>query len=72
MIMAQESSLKNAVLKWYVQQRSCCVNVQGVELKYAANTLSNRMKINFKASDGWLWRFCKLHGIMNKRLTERH
>jgi hypothetical protein len=62
MKMAQESSLEDAVLKWYVQQRSCSVNVQWVELKSAAN-----MKINFKMDDGWLWRFCKRHGIMNKR-----
>jgi hypothetical protein len=41
--------------------------VRGIELKYAANTLANRMKIYIKPSDGWLWRFCKRHGIMNKR-----
>jgi hypothetical protein len=27
MKMAQESSFEDAVLKWYVQQRSCSVNV---------------------------------------------
>jgi hypothetical protein len=62
--MAQGSSLED-VLKWYMQ-RSCGVNARGAELKSAANTLENQMKINFKASDGWLWRFCKRHAIMKK------
>jgi hypothetical protein len=67
MKMAQESSLEDAVLKWYVQQRSCCVNVWGLEFKYAANMLANHVKISFKASDGWLLWYFKLDGIMNKR-----
>jgi hypothetical protein len=54
MKMAQESSLEDAVVKWCVQQRSCSVNVQGVEMKSAANMLPNHMKINFKVSAGWL------------------
>jgi hypothetical protein len=67
MKMAQESSFEDAVLKWYVQQRSCSVNVWGLELKSAANTLANHVKISFKASDGWHLRYFKGHGIMNKR-----
>jgi hypothetical protein len=50
--MAQDSSLEDDALKWYVQQRSCGVYVRGIELKYAANTLANRMKIYIKPSDG--------------------
>jgi hypothetical protein len=49
-----------------VQQRSCGVSVRGEELKSAAITSSNHMKINFKASDEWLWQFCTRHGITNK------
>lgn len=67
MKMAQETSLEQALMKWYVQQRSCGVNVRSVELKSAASTLAQHMKITFKASSGWLWRFCKRHGIVNKR-----
>jgi hypothetical protein len=52
MKMAWESSLEDDVLKWHVQQRSCSVNVQGAELKSAANMLGNDMKLNFKVGDG--------------------
>jgi hypothetical protein len=50
----QESSLEDAVFKWHVQQCSCGVNVLGVKMKSAANTLANHINISFKVSDGWL------------------
>jgi hypothetical protein len=66
MKMAQEFSLDDAVLKWYVQ-RSYGVDVRGVEFKSAANMLANHTKISFKVSHGWFWRFYKQHGPMNTR-----
>jgi hypothetical protein len=62
--MGQEFSLDDAVLKWYMQQRSCGVDVRGVELKFAAN----HTKISLKVSHGWFWRFCKQYGTVNKRI----
>ena len=48
-----------------MQQRS--VNVRGLEIADAANKLALHMGIkSFRASDGWLWRFCNQHGTENK------
>lgn len=55
------------MIKWCVQQCSCGVNVHGVELKPAANIIGNHMKRSFKACAGWLRRFCKWHGVINKQ-----
>lgn len=46
-------------------QRFCGANVRREELKSAAINPANHMKINFEASDGWLWPFCKRYGITN-------
>ncbi|XP_022913914.2 tigger transposable element-derived protein 7-like [Onthophagus taurus] len=71
MKLARETSLEEALFKWYVQQRSCGAAVRAVELKSAAIKLANLMNIiSFKASEGWLWRFRKRHGIINKRNYE--
>ena len=57
--------LEEAVYKWYVLQRPVCVS--GLEIAVAANDLARHMDMeSFKASDGWLWRFCNHHGIGNK------
>lgn len=69
MKMARETTLEEALLKWYVQQRSNGVQVQAIELKSAAIILAHHLNIvSFKADDGWLWRFRKRHGILNKRI----
>jgi hypothetical protein len=52
----------DGMCKW----RSCSVSVQGVELKSAANMLADHIKISFRMSAGWLLRFCKQCGIMNR------
>ena len=58
--------LDAAVYKWYSQQRSCGVPVRGVDLATGAGKLAEQMGMtDFKASDGWLWRFRKRHGIRN-------
>jgi hypothetical protein len=62
-----QNRLKDAVYKWFVQKQSCGVNGHGVELCCAADTLAKHVKIYFKASDGWLWHFCKHQGIVNRR-----
>ncbi|XP_058021648.1 uncharacterized protein LOC131189536 [Ahaetulla prasina] len=67
MKMSQEASLEEAVLRWYVEQRAGGAKVRRVDLKAAANAFAADMKLNFKASDGWIWRFYKRHGIDHKR-----
>ncbi|XP_045104336.1 tigger transposable element-derived protein 7-like [Portunus trituberculatus] len=58
-----------AVYKWYTQERACGVEVRGVELAASAAKLAAHMGIEFKASDGWLWRFRRRHGIRNLAVT---
>jgi transposase len=66
---AQNENLEEAVYKWFVQQRSSGVVVRSVELRAAAEKLSEHMGIAFRASDGWLWRFRKRHGISNRKTS---
>ncbi|XP_045104416.1 tigger transposable element-derived protein 7-like [Portunus trituberculatus] len=42
---------------------------EGVELAASAAKLAAHMGIEFKASDGWLWRFRRRHGIRNLAVT---
>ncbi|XP_070593304.1 zinc finger protein 397-like [Erythrolamprus reginae] len=67
MKMSQEASLEEAVLRWYVEQRAGGAKVRRVDLKAAANAIAADAKLSFKASDGWIWRFYKRHGIDHKR-----
>ncbi|KAK9405652.1 zinc finger protein [Crotalus adamanteus] len=67
MKMSQEASLEEAVLRWYVERRAEGAKVRRVDLKAAANAIAADMKLGFKASDGWIWRFYKRHGIDHKR-----
>lgn len=63
---AKSQDLDEAVYKWYVQERSVGVKVRAVEIASAATDLAEHLAIpNFKASDGWLWRFRKRHGLTN-------
>ena len=57
--------LDEAVYKWYVQQRGINVNVRGVEIMAAAESLAQAMGLECKASAGWLWRFRNRHGLKN-------
>lgn len=64
MKVSQLVDLDTAVYKWYIQQRSVAVCVRGVEIASSAAKLAAHMGItDFKASDGWLWRFRRRHGI---------
>ena len=59
-----------AVYKWFIQQRSVGVITRGNEIKHAASTFAEKMNIaNFKASDGWLYRFRKRHGLQDTKLS---
>ena len=67
MKVASSKDLEEAVYKWYVQERSVCVNVRGTEILDAASKLARHLGIPFNASSGWLWRFWNHHGIHNKK-----
>lgn len=67
MKVAKEKNLEEAVYRWYVEQRSSGVNVRSLELKSVRETLGKHMGLNVKASNGWLWRFRKRHGIDNEK-----
>lgn len=54
---AKQVHLDEAVIKLYVQQCSCSVNIRGTKIKSAANTMAKHMEIQFKATDGWLGDF---------------
>ena len=69
MRVSKDENLKEAITKWFVQQRSCGVKVRGIAIQDAAQKLARHMGItDFTASDGWLWRFRNRHGIGNKVL----
>jgi transposase len=65
----KEMLLEEAVLGWYLQQRSSGVGVRGVDLKAAAEKFSKQFKLqNFTCSSGWLWRFRQRHNISNRKV----
>jgi hypothetical protein len=49
---ANQINLDKAVTDWYAQQRLYNVNVRGVEIKSAADTIAKHMKMKFKARNG--------------------
>ncbi|KAG7171282.1 Tigger transposable element-derived protein 7-like 18, partial [Homarus americanus] len=69
MRVEQDQRLEDAVFKWYSQQHSSGVAVHGVEMQMAAEKLATHLGIpNFNASDGWLWRVRRRHGIVNRKV----
>ena len=57
-----------AVLKWYQQMRSTEVNIPGFTIKDAAVKIARKLGMeDFQASDGWLFRFCRQHGLHDKK-----
>ena len=65
----KSAHLDEAVIKWQRQQLGVGVGVRGVELKAAAGRLAMQLGIeNFKASDGWLFRFRTRFGLHNKHM----
>ena len=76
-VMRQENdnALDKALYLWFVQQRSLGAPVSGpilcekaLQLNAKIHTQEDRTSSsaadnNFKASKGWLWRFCNRHGM---------
>lgn len=48
---------EEAVDKWYLQQCSVKVKVQGIKITAAAEKLAHHMGIECRVSIGWLWWF---------------
>ena len=65
-----KENLDDAVFKWYTQERAEGVPVRGVDIQHAAERLAGHLgHKDFKCSDGWLWRFRRRHGIVNRAVT---
>ena len=65
--LGQYISVEEATLKWYRQQQSVGITIRSYELKNAAYRLAKQMGVaGFTASDGWLHRFRKRHGVFPK------
>ena len=49
----KDENLEEAIMKWFVQLRSCVVKVRGIAIQDAAEKLARHMEItDFTASDG--------------------
>ena len=65
---AKYSSVDEATLLWFRQQRAAGVVVRGTELQNAAQKFARlHEEHDFKASEGWLFWFKLRHGLSNKR-----
>lgn len=68
----EENPLEKAVYEWLVQQTAMGMPVRGLPIKKQA-LLFNKMlggPESFKASDGWLTKFKKRHGVKSFSLQE--
>ena len=67
MRMAADDKLDEALYLWFVQKRSQGMPVSGPVLSEKATQLNSKIHgdsaPDFKASKGWLWRFCNRHGM---------
>lgn len=66
MKVSDDRRLDQAVFLWFKQKRSEGVPISGSLLCEKAIELSKILQgeeTNFKASEGWKWAFCKMHGI---------
>ena len=65
MRLAKEDRLEEALYLWFLQKRSQGIAVNGPLLAKKAEELHKSMELpsEFKASSGWLWRFCRRHRI---------
>ena len=62
-------SVDEATLKWVKQQRDAGVLVRGTEVLNAAKKFAQLQGVeDFKASDGWLYRFKRRHGLSNRKV----
>ncbi|KAJ4447492.1 hypothetical protein ANN_09499 [Periplaneta americana] len=73
-IRKKKSELLSFALKCNVDKETCRVKrigiaVTGVEIQAAAERLAKQLGVNgFTASAGWLFRFCKCHNIVNRKV----
>ena len=59
-------ALDEAGFMWYKQVTSSGVSIRGVDIIDATNDLAKELAIlDFKASEGWLWRFRRHHCLGN-------
>ena len=67
MRMADDDKLDEALFLWFVQKRSQGMPISGPLLCEKAIQLNSKLYGEsappFKASRGWLWRFCNRHGM---------
>lgn len=62
--------IDSAVYTWYCSQRSSGVPIRGIEIQTAAIRFAQTLgEPDFKASGGWLSRFRKRHGILNRKVV---
>ena len=66
MRLADDEKLDEAVYLWFVQKRSLSIPVTGVVLSEKATQFHEQLHPEasekpFKASKGWVWRFCNRH-----------
>ncbi|KAK8785434.1 hypothetical protein V5799_008202 [Amblyomma americanum] len=62
------AAMEAAVVEWLRQSRSSGIAVDGPILKEKAETVALRFNLDeFKASNGWMERFKKRHGIVFSR-----
>ena len=61
-------AVEEATVRWFRQQESVGITIRSFELKNAALRLATQMGVKgFSASDGWLHRFRRRHGLFPKR-----
>jgi hypothetical protein len=63
---ASKTNLGKAMTIRYIQQCSRDMKIRGAETKSGINTTTKHIKIQFKASDSWLWQFSKNHGTAKR------
>lgn len=63
--MGKQSDLDKCLFVWFVQKRSEGLPISGPSLKVQAQKFHRDLQIKdeFSASDGWLWRWQKRHGV---------
>lgn len=62
------ASVDEATLTWFKQQRAAGVLVRGTEVLNAAEKFAQLQGVkDFKASEGWLFRFKRRHGLSNRK-----
>ena len=64
--LAKDKDLDAVLYKWFVQQQQSGVPLSGPIVCAQAEKFNQQLNgdsSDFKGSAGWLWRFCKRHGI---------